>query len=1027
MTWIGLVCRGSAALVALLILVPFTASAQQGAGSVAGEVADDTGGVLPGVTIEAASPALIEGVRTAFTDGEGRYNIINLVPGTYSITFTLPGFATIIREGVELTSNFTSTINAAMQVGGIEETITVTGASPLVDVQNVRQQTAIQQELRSELPSGTMNMMTITRLVPGMTSGTDPGGGGATGLYSSNQSTAANFHGKAGSKQTYDGMQTNNLSGEGSTSYTMNPSTVEETTVETGGINAESNASGLLINMIPKDGGNTFSFGSSGTFTNESLQTSAVSDTLKERGLTTASKVLRAYDAHVTVGGPIRRDRLWFFAATRFTGTKNQPAGLFFNATRGTPIYTPDLDKPQFAKEWLQAQSMRITWQASQTNKITGFVDPQLQIRRGGGNAAPEAQGCLTFWPQGLYQAAWTSTMTTRLLIEAGTSLTKGPFPCTREDTTDQFGFTVAPTDVSILERSTGFRYNASRGYRDRNDHDRYAERFAVSYVTGSHNFKTGMQLQQHVHNQLDVTNSDGRNLACPDCDVRYQFTNGVPTRIELWATPYLRQHRTQGDLGLFVQDQWTVDRMTLNLGLRFDYYKAKVLAQEVPAGDYLPARSFESVPDVPEWTDLNPRLGMSYDLSGTGQTAIKASLGRYVGRETLVYARANNPISTSINNVNRNWNDANGNFIPDCDLRNFDSNGECGPIDNENFGKSNPGAVQFADDLIRGHGVRDYFWDVAAEVQHELSAGVSVKAGYYRNWSDHFGAFPRGENTVGVTDNLAVTPEDFDEYCITAPVDSRLPGGGGNEICGLYDVRPDKFGQGELLVARASSYGDGKSRVSDFVTVSINSRFGTGAEVGASLDMGRTVEDHCFTVDSPQNQVPDRAQGTRGPQPKPVLDCRVVNPFGGQTQIKAHMVYPLPGGFQVSAIFENLSGAPHEAYLNVRNDDIAPSLGRNLAACGTRTVCTSTARVPLVQLFSQREPRRTLLDLRLSKAFDVGDGALLRANFDLYNALNSSALLRLNNNYGSAWLQPVGTSGAAANRLIQVGGQLQF
>ena len=1027
MTRSRLVCFGSAILVALLILVPFTASAQQGAGAVAGEVADDTGGVLPGVTIEAASPALIEGVRTAFTDGEGRYNIINLVPGTYSVTFTLPGFATIIREGLEVTSNFTSTINAAMQVGGIEETITVTGASPLVDVQNVRQQTAVREQLRAELPSGTMNMMSLARLVPGMTSGTDPGGGGATGLYSSNQSTAANFHGKAGSKQTYDGMQTNNLSGEGSTSYTMNPSTVEETTVETGGINAESNASGLLINMIPKDGGNTFSFGSSGTFTNESLQTSAVSDTLKDRGLTAASKVLRAYDFNATVGGPVRRDRLWFFAATRFTGTKNQPAGLFFNATRGTPLYTPDLNKPQFAKEWLKAQAVRITWQASENNKITSFTDTQLQMRRGGGNAAPEAQGCLSFWPQGLYQGAWTSTLSSRLLIEAGASLTKGPWPCTREDATDQFGFTVSPTDVSILERSTGFRYNAASGYRTRNDQDRYAQRFSVAYVTGSHNFKTGMQLQEMVHNRDDVMNSDGRNAACPECDVRYQFTNGVPTRVELHATPFSRKHRTVADLGLYAQDQWTVDRLTLNLGLRFDYYQAKVLAQEVPAGDYLPARSFEPVPNVPEWTDINPRLGMSYDLFGTGQTALKGSLGRYVGRETLVYARANNPISTSINNVNRNWNDANGNFVPDCDLRNFDSNGECGPIDNENFGKSNPEAVQFADNLIHGFGNREYFWDLAAEVQHELGPGVSLRVGYYRNWSDHFGAFPRGENTVGVVDNLAVTPEDFDEYCITSPSDSRLPGGGGNEICGLYDIRPDKFGVGEELVARASDYGDGKSRVSDFVTVSINSRFGNGAEVGASLDMGRTVEDHCFTVDSPQNQVPDRAQNTRGPIPKPVLDCRTVNPFGGQTQIKAHMVYPLPGGFQVSAIFENLSGAPHEAYLNVRNDDIAPSLGRNLAACGTRTVCTSTARVPLIQLFSQREARRTLLDVRLSKAFDVGDGALLRANFDLYNALNSSALLRLNNNYGSAWLQPVGTSGSAANRLVQVGGQLQF
>ena len=203
-------CWSSAVLVGLLVLMPLSVSAQQASG-IAGAVQDDTGGVLPGVTVEVASPALIEGIRTAFTDGEGRYNVTPLPPGTYSVTFTLPGFSTIIREGVELTGGFTAAINVEMQVGGIEETITVTGASPVVDVQNVRQQTTVSDELLAALPSGTKGLMGMVRLIPGITTGAVEGGGGASGIYGANRIQSAVLHGKGGANQTYDGMNTLNL------------------------------------------------------------------------------------------------------------------------------------------------------------------------------------------------------------------------------------------------------------------------------------------------------------------------------------------------------------------------------------------------------------------------------------------------------------------------------------------------------------------------------------------------------------------------------------------------------------------------------------------------------------------------------------------------------------------------------------------------------------------------------------------------------------------------------------------------
>ncbi|PYR24608.1 MAG: hypothetical protein DMF92_22285, partial [Acidobacteria bacterium] len=415
--WVARLCV--AALVGVFVLIPDATSAQQASG-IAGVVRDASAAVLPGVTVEAASPALIERVRTVVTDGEGRYNIVDLRPGTYVVTFSLGGFNTVRREGIELTAGFTATVNADMQVGSLQETITVTGASPLVDTQNVRLQAAVSSELRSALPTGSQGLIGVATLVPGMTSsGLDAGGGGATGIYGANQTTSANFHGKAGSKQSYDGMQTNNLSGEGSTSYTMNPSTVQETTVEAGGISAESNASGLLINMVPKEGGNAVSGNLALSYTNQHFQADNLSDTLRARGVATPGKVLYAYDTNFALGGPIRKDRMWFFAATRFTGTRNQVAGRYFNKTQGTPIFTPDLDRPRYRQDWLRSQAARLTWQVSPKNKVNAFADPQYYMTRGTGvNNAPEANGCWYMWPQGLYQASWTSPVTNKFLLE---------------------------------------------------------------------------------------------------------------------------------------------------------------------------------------------------------------------------------------------------------------------------------------------------------------------------------------------------------------------------------------------------------------------------------------------------------------------------------------------------------------------------------------------------------------------------------------------------------------------------------
>ena len=402
----------------LLIVLPALAGAQQASG-IAGIARDTSGAVLPGVTVEAASPALIEKSRTVITDGEGRYNIVDLRPGTYVVTFTLAGFSTVRREGVELTAGFTATVNADMRVGALEETVTVSGASPLVDIQNVQQQKVVSDELLAVLPTSSKALSTLITLTPGMTGAPDVGG--ASGIYRSNAPRLNTYHGKSSIKFVYDGMNAMNFGAVGATAYVINPATVEEMVVGTGGVSAESEASGIMMNMVPKEGGNSVRGSTSGFYTNEHLQSDNLTDDLRARGLTAPNKVLHLYDLNVTLGGPLKKDKLWFFAATRFAGNKNDVPGVFFNLTQGTPFYTPDPTRPAYRQEHLRSAGGRVTWQASPRNKINAFVDIQSMALRGRGDfVSPEALVGFLFWPQGLAQVTWSSPRTSRLLLEAG-------------------------------------------------------------------------------------------------------------------------------------------------------------------------------------------------------------------------------------------------------------------------------------------------------------------------------------------------------------------------------------------------------------------------------------------------------------------------------------------------------------------------------------------------------------------------------------------------------------------------------
>src|SRR3989442_155081 len=299
----------------VLLLSPAASAQQATARGIAGVVRDSSGGVLPGVTVEAASPALIEKVRSVVTDGEGQYKIVDLRPGTYTVTFTLPGFSTFKREGIELSAGVTASINADLKVGSLEETITVSGQSPIVDTQNVTQQKVITMVVIQSLPNTGTNFASLT---PGASRNTDVGG-------STGADTGATFviHGGRGqdTRRLIDGMRWNSMEvGNSGTGFYFDPTGAEEVSIQLGGNSSEYELGGVQVNLIPKSGSNAYRGYVFGTFTSDKFNSTAVPDDLKARGLPTIGAVDQVYDVSGSLGGPLREHKLWVFTANRCGG-----------------------------------------------------------------------------------------------------------------------------------------------------------------------------------------------------------------------------------------------------------------------------------------------------------------------------------------------------------------------------------------------------------------------------------------------------------------------------------------------------------------------------------------------------------------------------------------------------------------------------------------------------------------------------------------------------------------------------------
>jgi hypothetical protein len=997
MTYRHLISSGVLLFTALVLSAP-EAFAQ--AGAIAGVAKDTTGAVLPGVTVEASSPSLIEKVRSAVTDAEGQYKIVNLPPGTYSVTFTLAGFSTMKRDGVQISVAFTALVNGDLRIGNIAETVTVSGASPLVDVQNVVQQRVVTRDVIDALPVA-KTMQSVAVLVPGVTvagsatgaTGQDVGGSvGERHVYLS-------VHGSRGLEMplVWDGMRVNNmnfLGGGFGTSLVLNAGSVDEISIEVGALSTESETSGVRANVIPKAGGNTYAGFFEGNYANGSMQANNVDANLQARGLVGLPAIDHIFDINPALGGPIRRDQLWFYGAFRYWGNYDRPPGAFFMTDPLAYVYTPDLTRPGVNETWNRSENLRLTWQASPRNKITGYFDDQQRCTchwTESSTRSPEAATVYSVTPNWITQIKWNAPVTNRLLFEAG-------FTYHPETYIGGLEPGVSPTTYPVVDLNTNVAFRAGQIFTNQKMLQ-YSSLFAVAYVTGSHAFKFGAQTQNGYSEQTSYSNQDATLF----------MRNGVPTSVTLYATPYTVVTRLKANIGLFAQDQWTLKQLTLNLGARFDYLNAYDPAQDVAATRYVPARSYGEVDNVPNWKDFTTRLGASYDLFGNGKTALKVNVGRYLQAMATSVAALNNPLNTSANSASAVWNDTNHDFIPQLS--------ELGPLSPANFGQPNI-LTRYDPSLTQGFGARGYDWEFASGVQHEIRPGLSASVTYTRHW---FGNF-------SVVQNQALSSTDFGSYCVTVPVDPRLPGGGGNQLCGFVDVSPSKVGVQSNLIQPANRFGD-QQDVYDGVELSLSTRLGKGIVMSGGVNVARERTNNCFLLNNPTLQFISGAStqvangGLAAVATPTAIDprlnsfCDVRPPF--QPQGKAFVVYPLPWwGIQGSLAYQSIPGPPILASGVFTSAQIAPSLGRNLSTGPNGTVILNM--IPTGQMYGDRLNQ---VDVRVTKSIRAGH-ARIQPQLDLYNLFNANPVTNLNTRYGASWLQPVYI---LPGRLLKLGVELNF
>jgi hypothetical protein len=1000
---------------ALFVLMPAAVWAQA---SITGVVRDSSGAVLPGVTVEASSDVLIEKVRAAVTDGSGTYRIVDLRAGVYAVTFSLPGFSTFKRDGISLTGTFTASINVELRVGNLAETITVSGETPIVDTQSVKQQTTIANDLIAAMPAA-RSTAGVMMLIPAVQVQANP-----TNL-DVQVTPGVVFFGGAGGRNNegriqVDGLSTSAaLNGGGASSYVPDIGNAQEITLSSSGGMGEMQAGGPVISIIPKTGGNSVKGSLYASNITDWMVGDNYTQALKDRGLTTPGRLYKLWDYNLAIGGPVAKDKVWFFFQFRDEGSHRTVPGMFANRNMGDPTkwtYVPDLSRPAVqAGSWRNA-ALRVTVQPTARNKFNVFWDHQIPCqgagylgtsegcRQSGENeiicgapqstnpscsatSAPEVGTFLTGYGQRVQQATWTSPVSDRLLLEAGfgtylsqwggTEQPGGPLTSLVR-MTEQCTVSCANNgNIPNLTYRSGLFRKSFQGV--------LSWRGAASYVTGRQALKIGYQAEHQIADPRQYTNSQYLD---------FRVNNGIPNQLTQNINGFEQKSRVKFD-AFYAQEQWTLGRVTVQGALRFDYARSYFPEQTVNAQRFLPtAITYPRSEGVTGYKDLMPRGGVAWDVFGTGKTSVKINAGKYVqnANSGLTYT-ALNPSGRLTTTVTRTWTDADNDFNPDCDLLNplvqdnRAAGGDfCAQISDLSFGRDRF-TTSLDPQLVNGWSTRPGDWQYGVAVQQAVLPRVSVEVGYNRRWLTNF----------TVTDNLSQRPGDFSTFSVTAPTDSRLPAdASGRVISGLYNVNQNVASLVDQVQTLAGDFGT-YSQANHSILFNISARPRSGLVFQGGMNTGTTRTDYCDI----RTALPEQNAAPLSPT-NPWCDTST----GWVTRFTGLGSYTIPKlDVQLSGTFRSDQGPALAANWVVSNALVQPSLGRPLSNNAPNVT------VNLVEPGTLYGNRINEIDLRVAKILTIGR-TRTNIGFDIYNLTNLSPVLSYNEAFSpttATWLTPTG------------------
>ena len=695
-------------LFVLFQCVSVSVRAQSGTGAISGTAEDGSGAVLPGVTVTLLNPGTVGGNQTAVTDDRGAYQFTRLVPGVYGVRVELQGFRSVVHEKIVVNADVTARVDATLEVGSVSETLTVTGAAPLVDTTSALNQTVLDRAVIETLPARN-DVWGIGRVVPSVIYNKyDVGGSEA---FSDSGSMVHGASERNEGAFTVDGMEISCGSSPGASACLYpDPAGYQEINYQAGNASAESPRGGLVYNLVTRTGSNVWRGAVTFSGGNEHLQWNNVTPELEadllagvppkalaaNPDLSPGAKILRTFNLAGNVSGPIVRDRLWFSVTSDY--------GVLDQLVVGS--YNPD--GTQYVDDNMRrSYSGKVSWQIAPSHQLH-FYELMVQkaaYHRPSGEAEArqfrESVTAIYQFPNKKHteQLRWTGVLSSRLLAEVGGSFQHGPV-IAPERPEVQHGDIPAFDSVTQTHMVARPTYNWNPQYRA-------VQQSSLSYVAGDHDVKVGYQFNRGYINEYDYSVSNYPS------GLRAIFRDGVPDSVNTYNTP-TDSEMWESNHSVYAQDKWTpLRRLTINAGLRLQKTTGGSPAACQVQTIFIAGQCFAEVKDAPNFLDVSPRLSVIYDVFGTGLTAVKVTANRYLLGLGTPYTARVNPIK--VTNDTRSWTDRNNDLIPQVE--------ELGPSSGFNIGTTN----RYSDDIER-----PYSNELSVGIEHQLPGAVAVSVAYY-------------------------------------------------------------------------------------------------------------------------------------------------------------------------------------------------------------------------------------------------------------------------------------------------------